>query len=177
MDAIKKNQLKVKKKDDKTKGKVDLSERLDRLIKLYPRFFWWYKLKSTRGTCNKWEKNDSKSLSYQILFYDEDNVRSHEINFLEKYGMLYDFLEYLATSKINIDDANADQMSFVINFPPGNETSWRRRNDVSLYVPATSQLRLKWNTQQRLSGLSPRRLSGTSSRHLIGMLWWRLKGT
>ena len=37
MDAIKKNtQLKVKKKDDKTKGIVYLSERLNRLIKLYP---------------------------------------------------------------------------------------------------------------------------------------------
>ena len=27
--------------------------------------------------------------------------------------------------------------------PPGNKTSRRRRNDVSLYVPATSQVRLK----------------------------------
>ena len=54
-------------------------------------------------------------MSYQILFCDEDNVRPHEINFLEKYGMLYDFLQNLVTSKINIDDANADQISFVIN--------------------------------------------------------------
>ena len=28
-------------------------------------------------------------------------------------------------------------------FPPSNKTSWRHRNDVSLYVPAKSQLRLK----------------------------------
>ena len=52
------------------------------------------------------------------------------------------------------------------NIPPDNETSWRRRNGVSLYVPTTSQVRLKWNTQRRLSGTSPRRLSGTSSRRL-----------
>ena len=62
-------------------------------------------------------------------------------------------------------------------YPPGNKTSWRRRNDVSLYVPVTSQVRLKWNTQWRLSGTSPRRLSGTSSRRLIGMSWWRPMGT
>ena len=29
------------------------------------------------------------------------------------------------------------------NLPPGNKTSWRRRNDVFLYVLVTSQLRLK----------------------------------
>ena len=40
--------------------------------------------------------------------------------------------------------------------PPGIKTLWRRRNDVSLYVPATSQVRLKWNTQRRLDGTSPR---------------------
>ena len=56
-------------------------------------------------------------------------------------------------------------------------TLWRRRNDVSLYVSVTSQVRLKWNTQRRLSGTSPRRLSGTFSRSLIGMPWWRLMGT
>ena len=31
-------------------------------------------------------------------------------------------------------------------YPSGNKTLWRRRNEVSLYVPVTSQLRLKWNT-------------------------------
>ena len=50
-------------------------------------------------------------------------------------------------------------------FPPGIKTLWWRRSDVSLYVPVTSQVRLKWNTQWRLSG--------TSSRRLIGMSWWR----
>ena len=61
--------------------------------------------------------------------------------------------------------------------PPGNKTLWWRRNGVSLYVPATSQVRIKWKTQRRLSGTSPRRLCGMSSRRLIGMSWRRLKGT
>ena len=54
----------------------------------------------------------------------------------------------------------------------------RCRDDVentSLYVRATSQVRLKWNTQWRLSGTSPSRLSGTSPWRLIGTSWRRLK--
>ena len=51
--------------------------------------------------------------------------------------------------------------------PPGIKTSWRRRSDVSLYVSATSQVRLKWNTQWRLDGTSARRPSGTSPWRLI----------
>ena len=39
--------------------------------------------------------------------------------------------------------------------PPGNKVSWRCRNDVYLYVPATSQVRLKWNIQRCLDGTSP----------------------
>ena len=31
-------------------------------------------------------------------------------------------------------------------YPPGNKTSWRDCHDVSLYIPATSQVRPKWNT-------------------------------
>ena len=38
------------------------------------------------------------------------------------------------------------------HYPPGNKASWRRSNEVSLYVPVTSQVRLRWNTQQHLSG-------------------------
>ena len=51
----------------------------------------------------------------KLLFYDEDNVRSHKINFMEKYGGLYNLLEDLVTSKTNIDNANANQMNFIIN--------------------------------------------------------------
>ena len=43
------------------------------------------------------------------------------------------------------------------DFPPSNKTSWWRRNDVSLYVPSTSQVLHKWNTQRRLDETSLRR--------------------
>ena len=59
--------------------------------------------------------------------------------------------------------------------PPGNKTSWQRRNDDSLLVPATSQVRPKWNIQRRLDGTSLRRLSGRYPRKLIGASWRRLK--
>ena len=52
------------------------------------------------------------------------------------------------------------------NFLPANKTPWQGRNDVSLYVPATSQVRLKWNIKWRLDGTSPRSLSGTFPRRL-----------
>ena len=56
----------------------------------------------------------------------------------------------------------------------------RRRGDVvttslSLYVPATSQVRPKWNTQRRLDGTSPRRFSRTSPQRVIGTSPQRLK--
>ena len=38
------------------------------------------------------------------------------------------------------------------NYPPGNKTSWRLCDDACLYLPATSQVRLKWNTLRRLNG-------------------------
>ena len=50
-----------------------------------------------------------------IFFYDEDDVRSHGINFLKKYGTLYNLLEDLVTSKITVDNASVDQISFIIN--------------------------------------------------------------
>ena len=54
--------------------------------------------------------------------------------------------------------------------PPGHKTLWRRCNGVSLYVPVTSHVRPKLNTQRRLVGMSPRRLNGTSPLRLIGTL-------
>ena len=68
-------------------------------------------------------------------------------------------------------------MPFSFIYTPGNKKSWQRRNDVSLYVPTTSQVRLEWNTQWRLTGRSPRPLSGTSPRRLIRMPWRCIKGT
>ena len=72
------------------------------------------------------------------------------------------------------------KLAFIVKcnyFPPSNKMSWRHRNDVSLYVPATSQVCLKWNNQWQLDRKLPRCLSGTSPWRLIGTLWWRLKRT
>ena len=52
--------------------------------------------------------------------------------------------------------------------PPSIKASWRRRSEVSLCIPATSQVRLKWNTHRCLDGTSPRCLSGASLWRLIG---------
>ena len=50
----------------------------------------------------------TKVWSYKTLFYGENNVTSHEIYFFEKYVMVCNLLENLVTSKINIDNANAE---------------------------------------------------------------------
>ena len=62
-----------------------------------------------------------EDLSYRILFYEETSVKSHEINFLKKYGTLYSLLEDLVSSKITVDIANTDQISFIIHLTHGYE--------------------------------------------------------
>ena len=57
---------------------------------------------------------------------------------------------------------------FLSSYPPGKKTSWRSRNDVPLFVPAKSQVRLRWNTPWHLDGMSSRLLSATSPRSLTG---------
>ena len=40
-------------------------------------------------------------------------------DFLKVFGTLYDLLDNLLTSKINVDSANADQIAFIINLMHG----------------------------------------------------------
>ena len=90
----------------------------------------------------------------------------HHLNYDLTYTIYWNL-----QSKIDFEEKSLQllfQMVSEIIGPPGIKTSWRRRSDVSLYVPATSKVRLKWNTQRRLDGTSPRRLSGASPRRLIG---------
>ena len=49
---------------------------------------------------------------YKIIFYDETNVKSHEINFLKKFGTLYGLLINLLTSKTNRTNTSIDQIAF-----------------------------------------------------------------
>ena len=92
-----------------------LKKEVDRLDKIYPSSFDYISLSVTETQATNERKIDHKNLSYKVLFYDEDNVRSHKINFSKKYGTLYNLLEDLLTNKINTGNANADQISFIIN--------------------------------------------------------------
>ena len=53
-------------------------------------------------------------LSKKIYFREEDKARYHEIDFWKKYDTLYGLLYNLLTSKITIDNANVDQITFII---------------------------------------------------------------
>ena len=52
------------------------------------------------------------NLSYKIFLLDGT---FHEISFLKKYGSLYSLLENLVNRKTDVNNANADQISFIIN--------------------------------------------------------------
>ena len=118
---------------------------------------------------------DFRCLNYLHSVRTENKRKSHE-----KVCKSKDFCGIVTPSKDdNILKFNQyvkkDRIPYIIcaNLPPGNKTLWRRRNDVSLYVSVTPQLRLKWNTERHLDGTSPRCLSGTSLRHLTGTLLQR----
>ena len=70
-------------------------------------------------------------------------------NFTFKYTALDQILRELKKLSISVDHISVKikgkkrHGSFFHKFPPGNKTSSQRRNDVSLYIPATSQVRLK----------------------------------
>ena len=122
MDAIEKqkeNQLKVIKKDGKTKDIVYLKQRTNKSFKLYPKSFDNRSIILLKILAKNENKIDYKDLSYKMLFSEENIVKSHEINFLEKYGMLYDLLEDLVTSKININNANIDEIHLISNLMLG----------------------------------------------------------
>ena len=80
MDAIKNNKWKVKKKVDKTKGIMYMSERLNAFIKLYLGSFDLKSLDVLEKLELKEKKIDYKNLCCKILFYDEDNARPHKKN-------------------------------------------------------------------------------------------------
>ena len=60
-----------------------------------------------------------KYLSYKIYFNEDDSFRFHEFDFLENDGTPYDLLDNLLTKKVTINDAKADQISFIINLMHG----------------------------------------------------------
>ena len=114
-----KNQLKPTKKDSKTKVIVYLEERIDKLFKIYPKYFNTKSKVVLEKLKLKENEVDYKNLFYKIYFSDKDNVVFHKTNFVKKYGTLYGLLEGLVTRKINIDNANVDQLSFIIKLMYG----------------------------------------------------------
>ena len=72
-------------------------------------------------TLAKIEKKISyKTFSYKMLLSDR---RFHEFDFFQKYGTLYILLEDLVTRKMTLNNANADQISFIIDLMHGYDES------------------------------------------------------
>ena len=127
LEAIKdqgEKQLNVIEKQDKNKLEtieseekiVYLRKRLDQLFKTCPESFD----NQSKILLERLAKNENKisygDLPHKILFSD---ARFPEINFLKKYGTLYSLLKDLVTKKMTVNNANADQISFIINLMHG----------------------------------------------------------
>ena len=134
-------------------------------------FVFELKLIETENSCGNWSilnhhnafnlnvsltlvlpKQRNKSTKFTLPFYHSNIGKSC-------------YLRYQCIKAL--DTGISENLKTLASYPPGIKTSWRRCSDVSLYVPVTSQVRLKWNTQRRLDGTLSRRLSGASLR-LIG---------
>ena len=89
-----------------------LREEINKLFIIYPKSFDKVALEKLELKENE---IDYKNLSYKFYFSEEDKAVSHKIDFLRRYGILYGLLEDLVTRKINIDNANVDQLNFIIN--------------------------------------------------------------
>ena len=79
-------------------------------------------------------KINCKDLSYKVYFNEEDNFKFHEINFLEKYGMLYDLLEDLLNNKTNIINANIDKLHLIVNLMQGYDKNNLFREKVIISI-------------------------------------------
>ena len=91
-----KNKLKAIEKDEKI---VYIRDGINKLFEIYPKLFNKRCINSLEVFARN-EVIDYKNLSYKILFYNETNARSHEINFSKNFGTLYGLLKDLITSKI-----------------------------------------------------------------------------
>ena len=69
---------------------------------------------------------------------DDAYENLEEYNPIEKRKVLIVFVDMIADTETN---KNSNKALYLL--PLGNKMSWDHRNNVSLYVPATSQLRLK----------------------------------
>ena len=97
-----------------------LEDKIDKLFEMHPTSFT-SQGKKLLETLAKIEKKISyKTFSYKMLLSDR---RFHEFDFFQKYGTLYILLEDLVTRKMTLNNANADQISFIIDLMHGYDES------------------------------------------------------
>ena len=83
---------------------------------MYPKSFTSQAKKWLKILGENEDKISYKNLSYKILFPDS---KFHITNFFKKYGTLFKLLEGLVTRKMTVNNANVDQISFIINLIHG----------------------------------------------------------
>ena len=118
-DAIEKqkeNKLKTIEKDEI----VYLEDKIDKLFGMYPKFFTGQSKTLLRNIAKSESSINYKNLSYKTLLPDG---RFHEFDFFQKYGTLYSLLENLLTKKTKLNNANIDQISFIIDLMHGYDES------------------------------------------------------
>ena len=94
-------------------------------------------------------KINCKDLSYKVYFNEEDNFKFHEINFLEKYGMLYDLLEDLLNNKTNIINANIDKLHLIVNLMQGYDKNNLFREKVIISIKKINPGKTKLSIKQK----------------------------
>ena len=98
-----------------------LRKGMDQLFEMYPRSFSNRSKILLKKLVNSENVINYNNLSFKINFSEENIIRFHEIDFLKKYGMLYDLLDTLLTSKITVDNANVDQITFMKDLMHGHD--------------------------------------------------------
>ena len=91
---------------------VYLKDEINKLFEMYPKSLDSPSKSLLKTLAENEDRISCKNLSYKTYFPDST---FHIINFLKKYGTLSSLLEGLVTRKVTVNNANADQISFIIN--------------------------------------------------------------
>ena len=120
----KENKLKMNKEDDKI---VHLEDKIDKLFEMYPNSFNKQSTSLLKILKRNENKINYKNLSYETLFPDGS---LHKISFLKKYGTLSSLLKDLVTRKVNLNNANDAQKSFIVDLMHGyNDWDFDKKTD------------------------------------------------
>ena len=88
-----------------------LEDKIDGLFERYHKFFIGQDKNSLRSIANNESNINYRNFSDKILL---PNGKFHKFDFFKKYGTLYSLLKELLTKKTNANNANFDQISFII---------------------------------------------------------------